>query len=108
MVARPLDAAMRAFHPEDNAPGGDGYILSRSGAGKLLDWLGADGFADHVDWRLLAYALDAGAIETVPGHSVARRELTRLAALVKRADRLQAYALFPALIRTVGEQRPRG
>ena len=40
-VAHRSRDAMQAFHPEDNAPGGDGYLLSRAGARKLLDWVAA-------------------------------------------------------------------
>ena len=97
-----LAATMRAFDPEDNAPGGDGYLLSRRGARLLLDWTTQDGFAGDVDWRLLAYALDVQAIAAIPAHAHARRELDRLSAQIPRDARLQAHVLHPALIRTVG------
>jgi hypothetical protein len=97
-----LAAVMAAFHPDDNAPGGDGYILSRAGAAKLLDWVAADGMADDVDWRLLAYALTPDAIAAIPPHGFARSALDRLQAGIPRADRLRAYVLHPALVRTVG------
>ncbi len=98
----PLAEAMTGFHPDDNAPGGDGYILSRAGAAKLLGWVGADGFAHDVDWRLLAYALTPDEVAGIPAHAYARQELERLGAQVPRPERLRAAALFPALIRTVG------
>lgn len=98
-TAHPLAAVMQEFHPEDNAPGGDGYVVSQAGARTLLDWVGADGFAADVDWRLLAYALTPDAVEALPpGH--ARTHLRALP--VPRPDRLRAYVLHPALIRTVG------
>ncbi len=100
--AHPLSAVMRAFHPEENAPGGDAYLLGRAGARKLLDWVALDGFIDHVDWRMLAYALTPTEIASIPAPSLARSELTRLSALVPRDDRLHAFALWPALLRTVG------
>ncbi len=102
IAAVPLAEAMAGFHPDDNAPGGDGYILSRTGAAKLLDWVGADGFAYDVDWRLLAYSLTADEVAGIPAHAYARQELERLGAAVPRPERLRACALFPALIRTVG------
>lgn len=98
----PLDIAMRGFHPDDNAPGGDGYLLSRAGAAKLLDWTAGDGFAHDVDWRMLAYALSGAEIAEIPSGSVARRELERLGRDIPRAGRLDAHVLHPALIRTVG------
>ena len=47
------------------APGGDGYLLTPVGAGKLLQALTRDGFGGHVDWRLLRYGCDRGAVERV-------------------------------------------
>ncbi len=99
---RTLEAAMQIFPPEDNAPGGDGYILSREGARKLLDWVAQDGFAEDVDWRLIAYGLSPAAIAGLPRPSHAGPWLDRLSRLVGRADRLDAHVLHPPLIRTVG------
>jgi hypothetical protein len=98
----PLAAVMAAFHLEDNAPGGDGYILSSAGACKLLDWVAADGMAGDVDWHLLAYALTPGDIAGIPQPVYARQALDRLQAAIPRAERLRAYVLHPALVRTVG------
>ncbi len=97
-----LAATMAAFHPDENAPGGDAYVISRSGAEKLLAWVAEDGMAADVDWRLLAYALTPAEIAAIPAHAVARQELDRLQARIPRNDRLRAHTLHPALIRTVG------
>ena len=97
-----LAETMLGFHPESNAPGGDGYFLSRAGAGKLLAWVGEDGFAEDVDWRLLAYGLAPSRIAALPRHGHAWAVLDRLQHLVGRAARLHACVLHPALIRTVG------
>ena len=102
LTTQTLAATMAAFHPEDNAPGGDGYVLSRAGAEKLLGWIAEDGMAADVDWRLLAYALTADEVGAIPPHAIARQELGRLQACIPRPDRLRAYTLHPALIRTVG------
>lgn len=101
-TAHPLADVMAAFHPDENAPGGDGYIVSRAGAAKLLAWIAEDGMRHDVDWRLIAYGMTPQAIEGIPAHAVARGELSKLSALIGRPDRLRAYALHPALIRTVG------
>lgn len=45
------------------APGGDGYLLTPAGAGRLLQALGRDGFGGHVDWRLLRYGCDREQVE---------------------------------------------
>lgn len=97
-----LADAMRGFAPEDNAPGCDGYILSAQGAAKLLAWVAQDGFTGDVDWRLLAYGMDPAAIAALPRHAHSWDMLDRLRHRVPRLDRLEAYVLHPALIRTVG------
>lgn len=95
----PLAEIMQEFYPEDNAPGGDGYFVSQAGARRLLDWVKTDGFAADVDWRLLAYGLYPAEVEALPP-SHARTHLRELP--VARPERLRAYVLHPALIRTVG------
>ncbi len=97
-----LADAMLGFLPEDNAPGGDGYVISEKGAAKLLAWVAQDGFTDDLDWRLLAYGMDPAAIAALPRHAHSRQVLDRLRHGIPRPDRLDAYVLHPALIRTVG------
>ncbi len=97
-----LADAMLGFPPEDNAPGGDGYIVSAKGATKLLAWVAQDGFTGDVDWRLLAYGMDPAAIAALPRKAFAWQALDKLRRRVPRGDRLEAYVLHPALIRTVG------
>lgn len=97
-----LADVMRGFPPEDNAPGGDGYLLSAQGAAKLLRWVAQDGFAGDLDWRLLAYGMDEAAIAALPRQAFSWQMLDRLRHNIPRADRLSAYVLHPALIRTVG------
>ncbi|MGI4798762.1 MAG: glycosyltransferase family 25 protein [Janthinobacterium lividum] len=101
-TTRTLEAAMHAFPAEDNAPGGDGYILSRAGARKLLDWVAVDGFGEDVDWRLIAYGLSPTAITGLPRPSHAGPWLDRISAVIRRPERLDAHVLHPPLIRTVG------
>ena len=97
-----LADVVRGFPPEDNAPGGDGYLLSAQGAAKLLAWVGEDGFAGDLDWRLLAYGMEEAAVAALPRHGFAWQMLDRLRHAIPRADHLDAYVLHPALIRTVG------
>ena len=99
---RPLAQAMLTFPPDDNAPGADGYVISAAGAAKLLDWVAQDGFSGDVDWRLLAYGLTPDAIAALPRPAFARTALDRLRQGVPRPDRLDAWVMHPALIRTVG------
>ncbi|MBC7801212.1 MAG: glycosyltransferase family 25 protein, partial [Gemmatimonadaceae bacterium] len=97
-----LADALQGFPPDDNAPGGDGYIVSAAGAAKLLGWVAQDGFTGDVDWRLLAYGMDAAGIAALPRHGYAWQVLDRLQHGVPRPARLDAWVLHPALIRTVG------
>ena len=99
---RPLAEAMLTFPPEDNAPGGDGYIISATGAARLLDWVGQDGFTGNIDWRMLAYGMTPEAIAALPHHAYAQAELDRLRHAVPRTERLSAWVMHPALIRTIG------
>ena len=98
----PVAAVMRGFDPLENAPGGDGYLVSREGARKLLHWTAADGMAGDVDWRMLAYGITAAETEEIAAPSHARAELGRWQARIGQRERLRAYVLSPALIRTVG------
>ena len=101
-TVHPLAQAMQTFPPDDNAPGADGYFISAAGAAKLLDWVAQDGFSGDVDWRLLAYGLTPDAIAALPRTAFARTALDRLRHGVPRPDRLDAWVMHPALIRTVG------
>ncbi len=92
--------AIEQFPPERNAPGADGYLISARGARKLLDWVAEDGFADDVDWRLLAYAVCPADSAALPAGSHARREIARLHRAIGSGRRLQTRVLSPPLVRT--------
>jgi len=97
-----LADAMAGFAADENAPGCDGYIISARGAEKLLGWVAQDGFTGDVDWRVLAYGMDPAAIAALPRHAHSWRMLDGLRRRIPRTNRLEAYVLHPALIRTVG------
>ena len=99
LTTRTLLEVMQDFPHWENAPGGDGYFVSAAGARALLDLAAADGFADDLDWRLLAYGI-ADAAALAPGH--AQTELTRLHAGLPDRPPLAMYGMSPALIHTVG------
>ena len=98
----PMPDAMAAYHPDDNAAGTDGYIISRQGAKTLLQWANEDGMADDIDWRLVAWSLGPADIARLATPSVARDNMARLQPSIRRKERLDAHVLHPALIRTVG------
>ena len=99
--AVPLAEGFATFAPDDNAPGADGYLLSAAGARKLLAWVEEDGFAHDVDWRVVTYGLTEVEYHRLPQPSHAWTVIDGLRKLVRRSDRLEAYVLHPALIRTV-------
>ncbi len=99
---RPLAEALQTFPAVDNAPGGDGYIVSAAGAAKLLDWVGQDGFTGDADWRMVAYGMAPDEVAALPPGQFARGVLDRMQHGIPRTDRLSAWVMHPALIRTVG------
>ncbi len=93
--------ALHQFPPERNAAGADGYLISAAGARKLLGWLAEDGFAEDVDWRLMAYALSPAECAALLPGGHASRVIGGLHGLVGSARRLEARVLSPPLVRTV-------
>ena len=81
-------------------PGGDGYMLSRAGAGKLLDTIQRDGMHGHVDWRLLRYAVTPQDVSAVCGDSWMRTHpILRPDGDQWRWNVMTGYAVSPHLIR---------
>lgn len=83
------------------APGSEGYLLSRKGAGALLDAVARDGFHGFVDWRLWRYGLDEDDIARLVDPvlvGILRKQPSAHGRAVCRA-----YALSPGLIK-----HPRG
>jgi len=95
----PVLAAAQGFPAWHNAPGADGYLISRQGARKLLDWSGADGFDGDVDIRMLGYSLTQAEAASLLPISPTVQTLNALASRIGRAERLHAYVLHPYLIR---------
>jgi GR25 family glycosyltransferase involved in LPS biosynthesis len=55
----PIAEALRSLNKTGQGVGGDGYILTKVGARKLLETVAKDRFFGHVDWRLLRYSVKA-------------------------------------------------
>lgn len=74
--------------------GTDGYIISRSGAEKLLGAFSEDGILGHVDWQLAAYSI---AVDS--GSSKRQGMLRRMRAVLGREEPvIQSKALTTPLI----------
>jgi GR25 family glycosyltransferase involved in LPS biosynthesis len=54
---RPINSIISFLTEVGRAPGTDGYILSKVGANKLIEWVAIDSLFTHVDLRLMAYSL---------------------------------------------------
>jgi GR25 family glycosyltransferase involved in LPS biosynthesis len=94
-VYRPDDTVVR-WPLDRNAPGTQGYLLSATGATKLLDLFNRDGFDRGVDWRLLSYSMQAGDVAKLPSGSVAAAVLRNSPNSAPKG--FEAYALFPCLV----------
>jgi len=55
--------SLRTLNKSGFGVGGDGYLLTKRGAGRLLQAVSKDLLFGHVDWRLLRYCLKATDLE---------------------------------------------
>jgi len=94
---KPINFVLCAIESRRQAVGADSYIISRAGAKKLLAAFKADGYAGHVDFRMLAYSVTLeqakvemkdGQIVDVLAHHVASR---------RQPAFLRTYAMRPCL-----------
>jgi hypothetical protein len=93
-----IRASLAAIERRAQAVGGDGYVLSRAGAAKLLEAMQADLYAGHVDWRLLAYAVPVEDAVARVGDGALAGALRSHHAVAPRAPFLKAYVLSPSLV----------
>lgn len=59
----PIDPVLNYVAKHRRAIGGDGYILTKSGARKLISFIELDGMFTHVDLRILAYCLESEGVD---------------------------------------------
>ncbi len=99
----PLSDALRRFPLRYNAPGSDCYILSKTGAEKLLDFFATDGYGSFVDWRMLTYCLSRDELESLDKTGTPRAVFDVLHPISTNHELLKAYVLTSALVRVLGE-----
>lgn len=58
-----IDPVLDYAAKHGRAIGGDGYILTKNGARKLISFIELDGMFTHVDLRLLAYCLETAGVD---------------------------------------------
>jgi hypothetical protein len=93
-----VDDVLAQFPPVFEAPGADGYFLSRDGARRLLDFVAEDGLAGDVDWRLLLYAASDEVREGQTPQGFAARALGLHQRYRRSSGRISAYVAVPPLI----------
>ncbi len=95
-----MENALSHFLPTHNAPGADGYFLSRCGAEKLLDLFKKDGFSGDVDWRMLAYCTSDADLLNLEEDCTARIVLKEINRKFAKEVPLKGWVLSPPLIDT--------
>lgn len=101
---RPIET-LRDWPTDRNAPGGDGYFLSRAGVRKLLDLVARDGFAGDVDWRLVAYGTRLGGLDVLRRESIAYDVVHKIHTRFNGS--IDAYTLVPCLIQSLNTESMR-
>ncbi len=94
--------SLLSWPADKNAPGGDGYMLSKPGAAKLLELVAQDGFGGDVDWRLVGYSIGPDDLDRLSPDSTAAAVLQNIPR--QSAGRLTAYVLTPPVIRTANTE----
>jgi GR25 family glycosyltransferase involved in LPS biosynthesis len=93
----PVAEAIRALWPTVRVPGGQGYVLSRTGAEALLRRTEEDGFFGDVDWRLVAYCMEGVALESLPMSTFAHQALAAHFDVIAKRPPMRGYSLSPGI-----------
>jgi GR25 family glycosyltransferase involved in LPS biosynthesis len=80
------------------AVGTEGYLVSRSGALKLLEYVNEDGFFGDVDARLLAYSLSPESKSRMSIHSLSRKLVDAHFQIIKQRKPILSLAASVGLI----------
>jgi hypothetical protein len=97
----PILPAFEFIIRNNTGVGTDGYLISRRGARKLLEFFARDGFYSHVDLRLAAYSLTLEEIETLPQGKYIIRDICTLRRIYDAKHHLAARVLGAAITRHV-------
>lgn len=92
--------ALGTFPADHAAPGGDGYLITRQAATKMLSLIEVDNLHFFSDWRMIQYSITPeDALRLPPG--TAREVMRVLHGRSKVTDRpLNGYALRNPIVRT--------
>jgi GR25 family glycosyltransferase involved in LPS biosynthesis len=78
--------------------GGDGYILSRDSARKIISYVRNDLYFSHVDVRLFAYCFTHAYLDGSGVSGPVSSEVRNILTVVGPNKRLRGYTAFPALV----------
>jgi len=89
---------LHGIHQPITGPGGDCYLLSKQGAGKLLEIFDSMRMAFDVDWFLLFHTINDAAVESF----LETDRTGRFNGYVPNRLRLSGYVLVPSLVEQAG------
>jgi GR25 family glycosyltransferase involved in LPS biosynthesis len=95
----PILPALEFIARNGTGVGTDGYLLSTTGAKKLLSYFARDGFYSHVDLRLAAYSLTLGEANAPPQTGYLLRDIRALRQIYNARHVLNSRVLGVALTR---------
>jgi GR25 family glycosyltransferase involved in LPS biosynthesis len=93
----PFFPALNFIMTNKTSVGGDGYILSRNGAEKLLSLFRVDRLYSHVDLRLAAYAIRRDDLVKLPPNAHIIKDICTLRRLYPEAHHIAATILGVSL-----------
>ena len=107
IALRSLEPVLRHVDRHGKGVGGDGYLLTKAGAARLLRFVELDGLFSHVDIRLLAYCLDPDVKRDATSHSIGVRGVVNSRVWLPKAHRLSGLSLYPPVVerRTLASTR---
>ena len=95
----PLELSLSAIDRRARAVGTDGYLITQSGAGRLIEALRSDLYFSHVDLRLLQYSTDPALVEAhLDADSRTRKVLQQISSACPSGMRLSASVLTPNIL----------
>lgn len=94
----PLHEAVVRRPQDQKAPGGDGYLLTKRGAKRLMEGVAVHGIYGDVDWFLLSCGVRQEEFAKLPGSSNFRRKIQLFRNHYKELPELVAGVLTPHIV----------
>lgn len=94
---RPVEKIVPFIETHGRAVGTDGYIITGSGARKLIQFVYQDGLFSHVDLRMLAYALHPTSYPSADAFNKASKTVVQFRQQYPATHQLNAYSMAPPI-----------